>query len=287
MNANQNQVRKVFSYILFPFILGTNISVLIIAITKNWELESTFSYMLLGNIAGMFLLEKIWFFKKEWNTNFAEFIRDFGYFGFNGLIDTGVKLGLGYLVISYASPTQFLPLWVSVILAVLAVEFFGYWYHRIGHVNHFLWKIHSIHHVPDKVNLLNNNTANFLNIVFGTAIKLLPLILLGFCKEAVFIATSLTTVHSYVVHVNTDIKGGWLNAIFMSPEHHRMHHSTVIQEAKNFAVLLTVWDKIFGTYVYYDGMVPKEVGVQNPEKYPKPFEVVKGFLFPFTSKRLW
>ena len=287
MNTNQNQVRKIFSYVLFPFIVGTNISLLIVSITQGWDLGSSFTYMLLGNIVGMFFLEKIWFFKKEWNTNLAELIRDFGYFGFNGLLDAAVKFGIGYLVITYASPTQLMPLWVSAILAILVVEFFGYWYHRIGHVNHFLWKIHSIHHVPDKVNLLNNNTANFLNIVFGTAIKLLPLTLLGFCKEAVFIATSLTTIHSYVVHVNADIKGGWLNAIFMSPEHHRMHHSTVIQEAKNFAVLLTFWDKIFGTYVYQKGMVPKEVGVQNPENYPKPFEVVKGFLFPFTSKRLW
>ena len=165
MNTNQNQVRKIFSYVLFPFIVGTNISLLIVSITQGWDLGSSFTYMLLGNIVGMFFLEKIWFFKKEWNTNLAELIRDFGYFGFNGLLDAAVKFGIGYLVITYASPTQLMPLWVSAILAILVVEFFGYWYHRIGHVNHFLWKIHSIHHVPDKVNLLNNNTANFLNIV--------------------------------------------------------------------------------------------------------------------------
>ncbi len=167
MTTSQNARRKFFSHALFPLILGTNITLLILAVMQGWDLGSSFTYMLFGNLGGMFLLEKIWLFKKEWDISFMEFLRDFGYFGFNGLVDAGVKLGLGYLVIIYSPPAQALPLWASAILAILMVEFFGYWYHRLGHEIHFLWKIHSIHHVPDKVNLLNNNTANFLNIAFG------------------------------------------------------------------------------------------------------------------------
>lgn len=287
MKKTQNKTKEFLSHILFPLILFTNISVLIIAITAPWDLGNTFTNLLFANLASLFILEKAWVFKKEWDTNFKDFIRDFGYFGINGLLDAGVKLGIGYVAITYASPTHVLPLWASTILAILLVEFFGYWYHRLGHHVHFLWKIHSIHHVPDKVNLLNNNTANFLNIVFGTTLKLFPLMLLGFNQEAVFIATSLTTIHSFVVHINADIKGGWLNYIFLSPQHHRLHHSTVIQEAKNFATLLTFWDAIFGTFHYRAGLVPKEVGVIHPENYPKPYEVIKGFVFPFTSVRLW
>ena len=287
MNTSKTSLRSLLSYTLFPLIMGTNITFLIVAVAQKWDLGSSFTYLLIANLIAMFLLEKAWIFKKEWDMSFFEFLRDFGYFGFNGILDAGVKLALGYLVISYTSPTQFLPLWVSVILAILVVEFFGYWYHRLGHIQHFLWKIHSIHHVPDKVNLLNNNTTNFLNIVFGSIIKILPLTLLGFCQESVFIAISLTTIHSFVVHVNADIKGGWLGIIFFTPEHHRLHHSTDMNEAQNFGVLITFWDRLFGTYLYQEGLIPKEVGVSHPEKYPKPFEVIKGFLFPFSRKQLW
>lgn len=287
MDSQTTGIKKIITYALFPLIVFTNIVILFVSIQLDWELASTFNYLLIGNLVVIFFLEKLLTFKKEWNVNWKEFIRDFGYFGFNGIIDSGVKLGLGYIAITYASPTQSLPLWLSSILAILIVEFFGYWYHRLGHINHFLWKIHSIHHVPDKVNLLNNNTANFLNIAFGSIIKLLPLILLGFSKEAVFIAVSLTTIHSYVVHMNVDIKAGWLNHIFLSPEHHRFHHSTSVEEAKNFAVLLTFWDKVFGTYVYKENGVPKDIGVENSEEYPKPFEIIKSLVFPFTSKKLW
>ncbi len=287
MNTFKTSLRSLLSYILFPLIIGTNISLLISAIHFHWDLGNTFTFLLICNLIGMYLLEKVWIFKKEWDMSFLEFLRDFGYFGFNGILDAGVKLGLGYLVITFTSPVQYLPLWLSAITAILVAEFFGYWYHRLGHIQHFLWKIHSIHHVPDKVNLLNNNTANFLNIVLGGFIKLLPLIILGFCQEAVFIAVSLTTIHSFVVHVNADIKGGWLGSIFLSPEHHRLHHSTNLKEAQNYAVLLTLWDRVFGTYLYKEGLTPKKVGVTQSKEYPRPFEVVKGFLFPFTSKWLW
>ncbi len=286
MNTIKRQLNKALSNVAFPGIISINISLLIAAIIYEWNLGTSFSYLLIGNIIGMFFIEKILTFRKEWNITFLEFLRDFGYFGFNGLIDAAVKLALGYIAILYAPQTSQLPLWLSSIIAIIIVEFFGYWYHRIGHENHFLWKVHSIHHVPNKVNLFNNNTANFLNIVLGTSLKLLPLVLLGFSKESVFIATSITTIHSYVVHINADIKAGPLKHIFLSPEHHRLHHSTVIQEAKNFAVLLTLWDRIFGTYVYKKS-APKIVGVKKPEMYPKPFEVFKGLVFPFTSKRLW
>lgn len=287
MNTLSSRIKTLFSYSLFSLIVGINISLLITAVMNKWDLGNTFSYLLLGNIGGMFLLEKVWRFKKEWDMNWREFFRDFGYFGFNGLVDAGVKLGLGYVAISYAPPAQTLPLWLSALLAILIAEFFGYWYHRLGHFQHFLWKIHSIHHVPDKVNLLNNNTANFLNITFSGITKLLPLLLLGFSQEAVFIATSLITIHSYVVHVNADVKGGWLGAIFLTPEHHRLHHSTDLHEAQNFATLLTFWDRVFGTYVYQQNRVPIEVGVVHPEAYPRPSQVIQGFLFPFTRKRLW
>ena len=287
MKTQTNLFRTIMRHTIFPLVLFGNISALVLIVMKQMELASSFNYLLITNLIVLFVLEKILTFKNSWNMSVKEFLRDFGYFGFNGLIDTGVKMGLGFIVISYASPTGTLPLWLSSILAILIVEFFGYWYHRLGHENHFLWKIHSIHHVPDKVNLLNNNTANFLNIAFGTGIKLLPLILLGFSAEAVFIAVSLTTIHSYVVHMNTDIRGGWLNAIFLSPEHHRFHHSTVIEEAGNFAVLLTIWDRAFGTYVFEEDKTPEKIGVQNEEHYPRPFQLIKGFLFPFTAKKLW
>lgn len=287
MNPNKKQKENLAAGIIFPTIVLSNISVLIFAVHLHWDLGAAFTTLLVANLVIMFIIERIWHFKKEWNTNWIEFIRDFGYFGLNGLLDTGVKLAFGYLVIYNAPVARHLPFAVSTVIAILIVELFGYWYHRLGHVQHFLWKIHSIHHVPDKVNLLNNNTVNFLNTVFGTTVKLGPLLLLGFSQEATFVAVSLTTIHSFVVHMNADIKGGWLGAIFFTPEHHRLHHSTLVEEAQNFATLLTFWDRIFGTYLYKEGLVPKEVGVVHPESYPRPNEIIKGFLFPFTKKRLW
>ena len=49
----------------------------------------------------------------------------------------------------------------------------------------------------------------------------------------------------------------------MGPAHHRLHHSTVIEEAGNFASAITLWDIAFGTY-------PNRVhGTNNPYASPE------------------
>jgi hypothetical protein len=42
---------------------------------------------------------------------------------------------------------------------------------------------------------------------------------------------------------------GWFEAVFNTPSHHRVHHSSNIEYLdKNHAGTLIIWDKIFGTF---------------------------------------
>ena len=50
----------------------------------------------------------------------------------------------------------------------------------------------------------------------------------------------------------------------MGPAHHRLHHSTVMEEASNFASAIALWDIAFGTFVYSPGLASEAVGVANP-----------------------
>jgi sterol desaturase/sphingolipid hydroxylase (fatty acid hydroxylase superfamily) len=36
----------------------------------------------------------------------------------------------------------------------------------------------------------------------------------------------------------------------MEPDGHRLHHSKVMEEAGGFASATTLWDGVFGTFVY-------------------------------------
>ena len=86
------------------------------------------------------------------------------------------------------------------------------------------------------------------------------------------------------MHANIDLTLGWLGYLIMGPAHHRLHHSTVIDEAGNFASATTVWDIAFGTFVYEPGQRPEAVGVVRPETFPSPMNVVRNQLHPFVDQ---
>jgi hypothetical protein len=60
--------------------------------------------------------------------------------------------------------------------------------------------------------------------------------------------------------------GRWLNAIFICPHYHQLHHS-VAQEHwdKNFGLALTLWDWLFGTLVIPKPAEDFVFGLQNRE----------------------
>ena len=89
-------------------------------------------------------------------------------------------------------------------------------------------------------------------------------------------------LQSFAVHANIDVELGWLGYLVMGPAHHRLHHSTRIEEAGNFASATTVWDHLFGSFVY--GQEPESVGVVKPESFPEPLAVLRNQLHPFVDQ---
>lgn len=50
------------------------------------------------------------------------------------------------------------------------------------------------------------------------------------------------------IHWNTILSLGWLTGVVVGPQYHRIHHSLVPAHIdKNFSVLFSFWDRLFGT----------------------------------------
>lgn len=64
--------------------------------------------------------------------------------------------------------------------------------------------------------------------------------------------TSFLLIHGlypFFIHTQTIGKLGWIELIFVTPSHHRVHHSSNPQYLdKNYGDVLIIWDKIFGTF---------------------------------------
>lgn len=252
-----------------------------------------------GAVTGVLILtlvvmERFWPADRKWAMTWRSFARDIQFFVVNGLTIFLTNMAFSFIGIEagkdHQGPLTNLPLWLSVPIAVLAIEFFQYWLHRISHeasgpMGRLLWRSHAAHHLPEQVYVLMHPAGHPINtfIVRGI-ITLVPVYLLGLPPEGIIIALLVMGIQGIVSHSNLDLRAGWFNYIFVGSELHRYHHSADIKEAGNFATALSILDILFGTFVYRPGEMPAEVGIADPS-YPRSGQVLRIMLLPFWPAR--
>ncbi len=139
---------------------------------------------------------------------------------------------------------------VTIVTAFILQDFLYYWFHKASHHVHWLWAAHIVHHSSTKMNFSTAFRQSLMYPVAGMWLFWMPMILIGFDPNIVFTVVALNLAFQFFVHTQSVFKLGWLEKIFNTPSHHRVHHS--VNKAyldKNFAGVLIIWDKIFGTYV--------------------------------------
>lgn len=286
--------KKVISYGLAPFFMIVGISWCSLAIIFNWDLVATYMYMAAIRFIILLIVEFSYPLKSKWKMTWSSFARDLKYFVVGGVTGYGFKFLIGLFALKNATHNGVLsdlPIIVGAISALLIYEFLQYWFHRISHeakgnFGQFLWKIHSIHHLPERVYLLMHSVVHPLNTIIVMLISQLVFIGLGVNAATLLIINTIVTLQGLLSHFNVEIKAGRLNYVFIGTELHRFHHSNKLKEAQNFGAVLSIWDIVFGTFYYKKNELPTELGVIKPEKYPDSTDIVKILMFPFVKNKL-
>ena len=125
-----------------------------------------------------------------------------------------------------------------------------YWFHRLSHERRFWWAAHVNHHSSQHYNLSTALRQTWTGGLAGTWILWLPLALLGFPPAMIAIQKGISLVYRFWIH--TEAVGRtprWFEAVFNTPSHHRVHHARNPRSLdRNYAGILIVWDKLFGTF---------------------------------------
>jgi sterol desaturase/sphingolipid hydroxylase (fatty acid hydroxylase superfamily) len=154
-----------------------------------------------------------------------------------------------------------LPGAVSVVAAVLLTEFAAYWRHRLEHVR-ALWPVHATHHADEAMTWLSVRRKHPLGELLSVLIDTTPVILLGLPVWAIAVAMLIRGWWGYFIHADVPWTLGPFGKLFISPAAHRLHH--IRDEAlmgTNYGNMLTVWDKLFGTYLDPAPYVNCETGI--------------------------
>ena len=160
-----------------------------------------------------------------------------------------LALVLYAVLFAYVAPWQ-LPVdaWWTWAIAILGVDFFFYWAHRVAHRVRLVWATHQAHHSSEYFNFATalrqkwNNSAEI--------VAWLPLPLLGVPPALVFLGFSVSLVYQFFVHTER-VDRLWrpVELVLNTPSHHRVHHGRDPEYLdRNYAGILIVWDRLFGSF---------------------------------------
>lgn len=164
-------------------------------------------------------------------------------------------------------------IWTYVI-AFIALDFAGYWVHRWSHHINLFWNLHVIHHSSEEFNLacaLRQSISEFVKVF---AFLLLPAAWLGVPAVVIATVAPLHLFAQFWYHTRHIKKMGFLENIFVTPSHHRVHHA--INEEyldKNLGQIFIFWDKLFGTYQEEMQHVEPVYGITRPAQTWNPIKI--------------
>ncbi|PIQ97098.1 MAG: hypothetical protein COV67_06070 [Nitrospinae bacterium CG11_big_fil_rev_8_21_14_0_20_56_8] len=140
------------------------------------------------------------------------------------------------------------PFLVQLVLVLFAMDFIGYWRHRLMHSKYF-WPFHTIHHSSGSVDWLSNERMHPVNQFINTIVSFLILIALVEDPFLSSICIFLRRGYSLYIHCNARISYGPLDYVLTSPLFHRWHHANCPEaENRNFAIFFSCIDWMFGTH---------------------------------------
>lgn len=170
----------------------------------------------------------------------------------NAGIDLVLRLLIGFALLNFcyqlALPVNWHPL-VYWIVLLLGEDFLFWVEHFVDHRVRLFWAVHVTHHSSPEYNLSTGFRSSVLMPVYKY-LYFVPLVLLNFRPMDIVFMYSVTQIYGILVHTQyIDKLPRWIEYIFVTPSHHRVHHASNTRYLdRNMGMVFIIWDRLFGTF---------------------------------------
>lgn len=145
------------------------------------------------------------------------------------------------------------PAWAEFALAVLVLDFAIWAQHLISHKVPLFWRFHRMHHADRDFDVTTALRFHPVEIAASMLLKIGVVYALGPAPAAVLVFEIVLNGTALFNHANLRLPGGLdrlVRLLLVTPDMHRVHHSVRRDEHdSNYGFALSVWDRIFRTYV--------------------------------------
>jgi sterol desaturase/sphingolipid hydroxylase (fatty acid hydroxylase superfamily) len=258
----------------------------------------SYLHWLLGTSLAFLLLERLFPWRKEQGLLRPGWLRDLAFTLWNGHLFSMLTAGLMGAVAAAStralqslgfglssSPVSGWPFAAQFAAVLLLADFLQWCIHNLLHRVSWLWTFHKVHHSVTTMDWLGNWRFHWMEILVYRGLQWLPLAWLGASPSAVFWAAVASTIWGDLNHANLDVDLGPLGYLLNSPRMHLWHHDRSSEggPAKNFGVVFSAWDFLFGTAYWPRRRSPEGLGYPGMEEMPQSF--AGEVLWPVTRPR--
>jgi sterol desaturase/sphingolipid hydroxylase (fatty acid hydroxylase superfamily) len=182
-----------------------------------------------------------------------------------------------------------IPTYVRVVGALVIADFALWWHHLFMHKVKFFWVFHSVHHSQRELNIFTNLRFHVGEVLVSRTIRYTPLYILNLDFQLAVWIPVVIEAYERVYHANLRTGYGLLKYVLVTPQSHRIHHSADKRHFdKNFGILFSFWDRLFGTqwanYDEYPGTGINDQGFpaeQSATTLGTPATYFSQFAYPF------
>ena len=142
----------------------------------------------------------------------------------------------------------------SITLAVVVLfDVVDYGKHVLLHRVPFLWGFHQVHHSDSKLDFTSQFRFHPFEMLLSMSLDVSLILLLDIPVYAITVIALIGLTWGMFQHANTHAFQGldrYARFLLITPNLHHIHHYTDTAAAnKNFGVMFSVWDRLFGSYL--------------------------------------
>lgn len=177
---------------------------------------------------------------------------------------------------------------LDILAALLILDLAIYCQHIAFHKCPWLWRLHKVHHADKDFDVSTALRFHPFEILLSMVFKLACIVFIGADPIAVFAFEILLNSCAMFNHMNLKLPHALdrlIRRILVTPDMHRVHHSEIEEETNsNYGFSLSLWDRLFGTYIPQPRLGHTKMHIGLHEDRPAPTEsIVWCILAPFTS----
>ncbi|MCZ6634844.1 MAG: sterol desaturase family protein, partial [bacterium] len=211
--------------------------------------------LMISLLVVLYILEYLFPYFNRFKHKSLHALRNIGIIAFNAVI---LNLFLVPLVVFSTNTSwgifHFLSFdWkIELILTMIIIDLLTYVLHVLFHKIPFLWRFHRMHHSDTEMDAITGARFHIGEHIISIFVRSGLYATFAMKMEYILFYETVFLANVLFHHANISI-GDILDKLYRifltSPDMHKVHHSDRrIETDSNYTSLLSVWDRIFGTY---------------------------------------